>query len=325
MWRLILLSLHAVYGMKCRALIQSGGGSHGAYESGALLGLLSILPATETMYNVSVGISAGSLNTLGLSMYPIGEEIAAAAYINNTWQTLHGISSILKDWPGGIAQGILFESALWSSAPEYDLLNKFFNSTPVRSASLGIMSLDTGEYTSFNQTIGRDQMLTVGMCSSAIPGVFPTVQYVDQTWVDGGVAFHMDIFEGIETCLSQGAQESDIIVDMMSCTPHHISEDTKSLKTLEVYARAMDIKFFDYEFKHILWAMTAYPQVYYRYYMQPSQPLPGVIPLNFTAAALKECSDIGFNDSVYNVKNNITAHDIVHENIRKMPAVIYAV
>jgi predicted acylesterase/phospholipase RssA len=56
-----------VTGEKCRVLALQGGGDLGAYEVGAFWGLLEVNGAEESRYDVITGVSAGSINTLGIA------------------------------------------------------------------------------------------------------------------------------------------------------------------------------------------------------------------------------------------------------------------
>jgi len=51
----------------------SGGGAKGAYAVGALKGVLENLKGDEGEYDVLSGVSVGSINALGMSMYDYGE------------------------------------------------------------------------------------------------------------------------------------------------------------------------------------------------------------------------------------------------------------
>ena len=57
---------------KCHALVMSGGANRGAYELGVIHGLVNILKEGETKWDVLTGVSAGALNSLIMSLFPIG-------------------------------------------------------------------------------------------------------------------------------------------------------------------------------------------------------------------------------------------------------------
>ena len=50
----------------------SGGANKGSYEVGVVYGMAHILPEGDTNWDVITGVSAGSLNAVGMSMFPIG-------------------------------------------------------------------------------------------------------------------------------------------------------------------------------------------------------------------------------------------------------------
>ena len=72
----------------CRALALEGGGDKGAYEIGALRGILESLDPSEVEYDVITGISVGAINAFGLSLFPTGKEWEASDFMLNFWQDL---------------------------------------------------------------------------------------------------------------------------------------------------------------------------------------------------------------------------------------------
>ena len=51
---------------KCYALVLSGGGTNGAWEAGVIWGLMNYGDPTDFEWDMVVGISAGSINTVGM-------------------------------------------------------------------------------------------------------------------------------------------------------------------------------------------------------------------------------------------------------------------
>ena len=119
---LLTVSLSLVSSQKCRALILSRGGAYGAYESGAISGLVASLPSVETSYDTVVGISAGSLNALGLSMYPVGQEAQAGKFIEQLWLNLNGSQNVIQNWPGEVVAGLTLKSGIFDTTPLYNYL-----------------------------------------------------------------------------------------------------------------------------------------------------------------------------------------------------------
>ena len=60
---------------KCQAVAFSGGGSHGAYETGVLWSFVKEGNPKDFEYDVVTGVSAGSINALGVSIFEKGDEL----------------------------------------------------------------------------------------------------------------------------------------------------------------------------------------------------------------------------------------------------------
>ena len=88
----------------CKALVLSGGGSNGAWESGVIWGLLHYGNRYDYMYDVVAGVSIGSINASGLAVFEIGNELEASNYIFKTWENIDS-NSIYKEWPMGMVSG----------------------------------------------------------------------------------------------------------------------------------------------------------------------------------------------------------------------------
>lgn len=67
---------------KCKALVLEGGGDKGAYQVGALRGLVDNLPPKEVEYDVVTGVSIGAINAVGFSFFKKGDEDAASAWLS---------------------------------------------------------------------------------------------------------------------------------------------------------------------------------------------------------------------------------------------------
>jgi predicted acylesterase/phospholipase RssA len=67
----------------------SGGGSKGAFEAGALWGMIHA-HENKTMfeYDVVTGISAGAINAAGVSLFDKGDEMELVEWLSKCWQNL---------------------------------------------------------------------------------------------------------------------------------------------------------------------------------------------------------------------------------------------
>ena len=201
-----------------------GGGTRGAYQAGALWGMLH---ATDDLskykYDVVTGVSAGTINGAAFSTFPPGEEIKAAEVLSETWQDLTSADIYKMWWPFGLIQG-LNEPGMVNTAPLRNFIKKFFDRTTYefkrKTAFLGV-DASNGDIISFNETLSDNDKINAVMTSSAIPVGFTTQHwsYEGKTiaGVDGGTAYMFDIASGIKRCHELVDDDSKITVDVIGC------------------------------------------------------------------------------------------------------------
>ena len=64
----------------------SGGGSRGAYEAGVMWGMYhSINDKSQMEWDVTTGVSAGSINTFGVALHSKGNESAMVEFMAQCW------------------------------------------------------------------------------------------------------------------------------------------------------------------------------------------------------------------------------------------------
>lgn len=294
---IIFLLISLVHSQKCRVLVLSGGGSHGAFEAGAISALAYNLPNNESEYNVVVGISAGAINSLGFSHFPLGEEQEAAKFLTATWRTLDNYRSIFRPWPGNWFAGLYKKSGLVDTEPERKTLTDLMQGQSFqRNITVGATCVNTGEYHTFNQSIGVEGMINATMCSSAIPAAFPMQYFQGMYYMDGAVKYHMDVISGIQKCLEMTSEEN-IIVDMVSCSPKTLAQENKNYRSEGVMDRADEITSYEKNVKHLEWAKNSFPKVNFRYYIKPSKKLPGEIALDFNPKSIEASIKQGYDDA----------------------------
>ena len=110
---------------KCRVLSLSGGGSKGAYEVGVLHTLLTILEAPHNQYDVITGVSVGSINAAGYSLFDKGQELMAAEFMLNMWTNLT-TPDIWKTWPNPV-EGITEKPGYLDNSPLYFFLHRLMS------------------------------------------------------------------------------------------------------------------------------------------------------------------------------------------------------
>eukprot|EP00922_Rhytidocystis_sp_ex-Travisia-forbesii_P066047 GHVS01098073.1.p1 GENE.GHVS01098073.1~~GHVS01098073.1.p1 ORF type:complete len:469 (-),score=117.62 GHVS01098073.1:1405-2811(-) len=111
----------------CRALVLSGGGDKGAYEAGVVYGLVNNTEEEDNRgknkeedvsvrWDVISGVSVGALNAAASILFEVGEEKAYADKLIDTWSTIQR-QDVLRQWPFGEVEGLLFQSGVYDSSP----------------------------------------------------------------------------------------------------------------------------------------------------------------------------------------------------------------
>ena len=269
-------------GKRCRALSMSGGGALGAYEAGALWGIFNSIPdKTEFEYDVVTGVSAGSLNTLGVAVYPKGQEQAMVDDLTYRWSHLTQ-GDLLKDWsPFGKVTGLATKTGIWDDSPLYNYLTDFMkthNNTFHRKWVVSSVNVETGSYMTYNETCPDPAKAAVS--SSSIPFVFPNQVWPDGSIVmDGGTVWNTNLISAIQRCREQVDDDSQISVDVIVCSSTKSLDNYVESKTVGNYLRANNIKSVRDSVADIYDVMHAFPKVQYRYYVEPSGKLPGGLSL----------------------------------------------
>lgn len=297
----------------CRTISLEGGGSHGAYEAGALWALANLSHPEDVAYNVVTGISAGALNAFGVCQFAMGDEIAMSEYLVNLWLNLNGSSSVFQDWEGGLVDGLLFQKGIYNTAPLIETLRKDFIHGIQRNITVGSTNLDTGMFATFNESVGNS-ILNAVVCSASPPFFFPPQQFEGYTWSDGGCIINLDVFSSIERCLDVTPNEANIIVDLVFDGQTGTLPVETKFKTLDVLGRTFAIRSYDSSIWYTYNAMIAYPKVNFRYIIHASEPMPGgIVPLNFTKSVLEREIQMGINDTTALLKNPVDGRSIIQE------------
>jgi NTE family protein len=155
----------------------SGGGSFGAVEIGILKRLIEL---ENKKYDIYTGISAGALNAAFLSYFTdikkgirTGEDIYTS--LNNRM-----IYDILP------TTGV----SLFNTLPLHKTLTNIINKMPNKPqihTLIGATNLYSGNLDIYNFEDNDDyNKVLLMMSSSAIPGLFPPIEYNNQLYADGG-------------------------------------------------------------------------------------------------------------------------------------------
>jgi len=155
----------------------SGGGSFGAVEIGILKRINEIQPKKYDLYT---GISAGALNAGFLSYYSnikVGIKTAETLYSNMRNRMIY---------EGFPSTGL----SLLNTDPLYKTLTKIIGAMPnepLIHTLIGATNMYSGKLDIYNFEEQTDEnKVLLLMSSSAIPGMFPPINFNNQLYADGG-------------------------------------------------------------------------------------------------------------------------------------------
>ena len=113
-----IAAVSATDGKKCIALAMSGGGTKGAFEAGALWGMYHTSEDKKKFeYDLFTGVSAGAINSGGLSVFAKGDEANMLQVLSDTWASLN-TGNLYRNWkPFGMISGIMSHTGVVDTYP----------------------------------------------------------------------------------------------------------------------------------------------------------------------------------------------------------------
>jgi hypothetical protein len=286
----------------CYVLALEGGGDKGAYQAGAIKGLIETIPEGQREWSVITGISVGSLNAAGLSAFELGEEAEAIEFILSIWRQIRGDKDIYHNWWLGPLYGLFFKTGLYDTELLHNLLKTLLKDKTIkRNLIIGTTNIETGLFERFDSdssSVG-DTIYEV-MTSTAFPVIFPNIDYKDNTYIDGGVKLSVDIAAGIQKCIDKGYNQTSIYVDVVLCNSKVLPEkDSSNFHPLQVLIRYLEISGYDNAMMDVDLVLNIFHQVNFRYIVAPTQKLPsGMIPLDFTPSQIEKMINMGIADAI---------------------------
>jgi hypothetical protein len=296
---LYLVSLVSASNGKCRVLAIGGGIDRGAYEAGAIQGLVSYLPSGEATWDVVIGTGVGAINGLFLSQYPQGDESAAAEKLKSFWTSFQ-VSQFYKDWIGGFVTGLFVESGLFNTSPMKKTIEDLNVKPAQRFFGVGATDLMTSSYIFFNTSLLSQKTMNMGIQGSAADYLFfPYVNYETFRLSTGSIKYSIDIWHGLNACFQMGYDESQIIFDAVMGAGKSLEDiDAKNYKTFQVLGRTFEIMSYE-DFRFILDnAKLNFPDVTYRTTIFPTAKFETPLyPYDYSTEELAAQFQLGMDDA----------------------------
>lgn len=232
-------SSHKLQNKECNVLSMSGGGSYGAIEVGILQDLLVKGTIQETPHIIT-GISAGGLNAGYLSFFR-----------NNITEFREGVERLSKLW----------DDMKTADVYERDLLRFFsqwsiYNTQPLRRTLreyltelsrdtfevstlptyIGATNLNSGHLDIFQfEQLSLDYKLESLIATSAVPFLFPPVEWQETLYVDGGVIADELIWDVLDEGECSEYNVVVILANEMSFTTDNDISTPETPKTVYQY------------------------------------------------------------------------------------------
>lgn len=274
---ILLLLVFVVLSNATEQISFSGGGAFGAVEIGILKRILS---ENTKKYDRYTGISAGGLNSGFLSYYSnINEGVkdAETMYSNIRNNDIYEIMPITRN-------------SLLNTKPLHKTLNMIvanMSNEPVIETIIGTVNLYTGNLDTYlyDSTLDTEDKIKLLMSTSAIPVVFPPIQFKGYMYADGGTLSNelLDIVHSPE------------YLNITYITPYDtMIEDDNAIDTIEEMIMRT-FRVVKHNYNNPITQLnqnceSPYGEINY-YYVTPSA-LSGYSMLNFNKG--KELIDIGY-------------------------------
>lgn len=165
------------------------------------------------------GVSAGALNSVGLSLFAPTEGAAMADWFENLWLGLT-TKQIYVDWPLGILDGLLNKSGVFDNTPLLNLVTKLMQEKVSfkREIIVSAVDVNTGKLITFDsKTTPFADYPTVVVASASIPFIFPHRDYKNYMLIDGSTAWNTNLVDAVDACVNKGFAEKNVVLDIILC------------------------------------------------------------------------------------------------------------
>jgi hypothetical protein len=156
-----------------------------------------------------------------------------------------------------------------------------------RKITVSCADVNSGNYITFDET--HENYAKMVVSSASIPFAFP-----HQIWegelpdgsnvvcMDGGTVYNTNLVSAVNKCRETVDDDSEITLDIVICDSAEIDTWEDEGNAINNFLRYRSIKEYHGKVADIYNFKMAYPKVNFRYYLEPSTPLPGGLAiLNF--------------------------------------------
>jgi len=181
------------------ALVMSGGGSRGSWEAGFLQYLGEILTVG---FGFISGTSVGSINAVGLAMFPPDHFSDGTSYVHDLWTDKVTKTSDIWELRKPLGIPALWNPSLGTNTAAEKLLTDVVDIDAIVASGIQLrlpaVDLETGKLQVFDVEDLKRYGIYPVLASASFPVAFPPVEIADWWLTDGGVVDMAPLNEAIE-------------------------------------------------------------------------------------------------------------------------------
>ena len=174
------------------AFVLTGGGSLGAVH----VGMLEALYERGIAPDLIVGTSVGAINGAFIASRPQTPETARS--LGDIWRGLRRAHVFPMDFAGGFLGFAGLRKHFVSNRPLRRLLETNAGFTDLADTPIPLHIIATDAATGQETALIRGSVIDAVLASSALPGIFPPVEWEGRLLMDGGISNYAPISHAIE-------------------------------------------------------------------------------------------------------------------------------
>ena len=169
-----------------------------------------------------------------------------------------------------------------------------------RKIVVGTTDAKNGSFVRFDEKTPFEELLYKAVAaSSAFPAFFQSVEYLNNTYIDGGVLINLDIAGAIEKCKEMGARESDITLDIVMTDGSCLTDaNVSDYNSIQMFRRYLQIANYQKTMVWITQGRANFPSVNFRYIVAPHESISSEwIPIGFKQKEIQRLIGLGKEDA----------------------------
>ena len=140
---------------------------------------------------------------------------------------------------------------------------------------ISAVDVESGVYTPFDESEGKEALGTLIRASTSIPFVFEPTVYKDHLYMDGGTAYNLNLVSAVDKCLEIVPDEEHVVLDIAITEFINMEQLEDVGKTYDAFSRKRQIRKYYKTMNDVVEFARSRPNVNYRHFFKPSQSMGG--------------------------------------------------